>query len=173
MSRHLLAHIKQAVHHVRSRSIYGARLVSTTSTAFNVHRADENVVASVHADCTVHDMTLVQRVLQTSTSWPNQVAIVRFTLSLRQLVRYFQITSQECGITGRKYTYGAMSQLIRRFASALARMGFSKGDVFGIILPNLPEYPIAMLGASGAGMPVTLINPIYTVGLSFHCRFLF
>ena len=57
-----------------------------------------------------------------------------------------------------------MRHMIRRFGSALTRMGFEKGDVFGIILPNLPEYPIAMLGASGAGMPVTLINPTYTVG---------
>ena len=73
---------------------------------------------------------------------------------------------QECGLTGRKYTYEVLRQMIRRFGSALTRMGFVKGDVFGIVLPNLPEYPIALLGASGAGMPVTLINPIYTVGNS-------
>ena len=55
-----------------------------------------------------------------------------------------------------------MRELIRRFGSSLARMGFKKGEVFGICLPNLPEFPIAMLGAAGIGMPVTTVNPIYT-----------
>jgi acyl-CoA synthetase (AMP-forming)/AMP-acid ligase II len=42
-------------------------------------------------------------------------------------------------------------------------MGFKKGEVFGIILPNLPEFPIVLLGAAGIGMPVTTVNPTYTV----------
>ena len=32
-----------------------------------------------------------------------------------------------------------------------------------MLLPNLPEFPIVLLGASGIGMPVTTVNPIYTV----------
>jgi acyl-coenzyme A synthetase/AMP-(fatty) acid ligase len=70
---------------------------------------------------------------------------------------------QECGLTGRKYTYGQLIVLIRRFGSALVRMGFKKGEVFGMLLPNLPEFPIVLLGAAGIGMPVTTVNPIYTV----------
>ena len=42
-------------------------------------------------------------------------------------------------------------------------MGFKKGQVLGMILPNLPEVPIVLLGAAGIGMPVTTVNPIYTV----------
>ena len=57
-----------------------------------------------------------------------------------------------------------MRQLIRRFGSALTRMGFQKGEVFGIISPNIPEFPIALYGASGAGMPVSLVNPTFTAG---------
>lgn len=72
---------------------------------------------------------------------------------------------QECGITGRSYTYETMRQLIKRYGSALTRMGFKKGEVMAIISPNVPEYPIALLGASGAGMPVALINPTHTPGL--------
>lgn len=71
---------------------------------------------------------------------------------------------QECGVTGRKYSYEMMRQLIRRFGSALTRMGFQKGEVFAIISPNIPEFPIALYGASGAGMPVSLVNPTYTAG---------
>jgi 4-coumarate--CoA ligase len=69
---------------------------------------------------------------------------------------------QECGITGRKYTYDKVRMLTRRFGSALVRMGFKKGEVLGLVLPNLPEFPITMLGAAGIGMPVTTVNPIYT-----------
>lgn len=57
-----------------------------------------------------------------------------------------------------------MSQAIRRFGSSLTRMGYRKGDVFGIISPNIPEFAIAMYGAAGAGMPVALVNPTYTPG---------
>ena len=65
-------------------------------------------------------------------------------------------------MTGRKYTYGKLRDLVRRFGSSLARQGFKKGEVLGMVLPNLPETPIVMLGASGIGMPVTTLNPTYT-----------
>lgn len=55
-----------------------------------------------------------------------------------------------------------MRELIRRFGSSLVRMGFKRGEVLGLVLPNLPEFPIALLGAAGIGMPVTTVNPIYT-----------
>lgn len=42
-------------------------------------------------------------------------------------------------------------------------MGFKQGEVFGMILPNLPEFPIILLGAAGIGMPVTTVNSTYTV----------
>ena len=54
--------------------------------------------------------------------------------------------------------------LARRFGSSLVRMGFRRGEVLGMVLPNVPEFPIALLGAAGVGMPVTTVNPIYTAG---------
>ena len=60
-----------------------------------------------------------------------------------------------------------MRQLIRRFGSALTRMGYKKGEVFAIISPNIPEFPIALYGASGAGMPVSLVNPTFTAGMNW------
>ena len=71
-------------------------------------------------------------------------------------------------MTGRRYTYDTMRQLIRRFASALTRMGFQKGDTFAIVSPNIPEFPIALYGASAAGMPVSLVNPTFTPGTTHH-----
>lgn len=57
-----------------------------------------------------------------------------------------------------------MSQAVRRFGSALIRMGFKKGEVIALVSPNIPEFPIAMFGAAGAGLPVALVNPAYTPG---------
>lgn len=66
-----------------------------------------------------------------------------------------------------------MRDLSRRFGSALVRMGFKRGEVFGMVLPNLPEFPIVLFGAAGIGMPVTTVNPIYTAGntLFFFSQF--
>jgi acyl-coenzyme A synthetase/AMP-(fatty) acid ligase len=74
---------------------------------------------------------------------------------------------QECGITGRKYSYDQVRLLTRRFGSSLVRMGFKRGEVLGLVLPNIPEFPIALLGGAGIGMPVTTVNPIYTAGAYF------
>lgn len=127
------------------RSIIRHRLMSSTASTVSLssERFNDNVVYSRHEDCFLHNQTVVQRFFEQASLWPQQ-------------------TAMECGITGRKYTYDKMRELIRRFGSSLARMGFKKGEVFGICLPNLPEFPIAMLGAAGIGMPVTTVNPIYT-----------
>lgn len=68
-------------------------------------------------------------------------------------------------ITGRQYTYAEL----RDSSAALAvrfqtKFKLGKGDVVAICLPNLPEYPGAVLGAIEAGLTVTTVNPIYTAG---------
>ena len=44
-------------------------------------------------------------------------------------------------------------------------MGYQKDQVLALLLPNIPEYPILVLGAASVGMPVSLINPTFTAGL--------
>lgn len=66
-------------------------------------------------------------------------------------------------ITGRQYTFAE----VRDSSAALAvrlqtKFKLGKGDVLAICLPNLPEYPGAVLGAIEAGLTVTTVNPIYT-----------
>ena len=48
--------------------------------------------------------------------------------------------------------------LSRRFGSALMRMGFKPGDDFGMVLPNIPEFPIAFFGAKRKANPGTSMN---------------
>ena len=64
--------------------------------------------------------------------------------------------------TGRTITYAQLDQSIRRVASSLARKGFGKGDVLGILSPNVPEYAIAFFAVAALGGIVTPINPLYT-----------
>ena len=48
-------------------------------------------------------------------------------------------------MTGRSYTYGMAYGMARKFGSALVRSGATKGDVLGLVLPNIPEFPIGRL----------------------------
>ena len=52
----------------------------------------------------------------------------------------------------------------KKFGSALLRMGAKKGDVLGMVVPNIPEFPIAFLGAAGVGITLTTMNPTYRPG---------
>ena len=48
-------------------------------------------------------------------------------------------------MTGRSYSFAMAHGLSKKFGSALLRMGAKKGDVIGLVLPNIPEFPIGML----------------------------
>jgi len=64
--------------------------------------------------------------------------------------------------TGRTITYAQLAQLIATAATSLAERGFGKGDVFGILSPNIPEYAIIFHAVATLGGISTLINPLYT-----------
>ncbi len=66
------------------------------------------------------------------------------------------------GPTGRTYTYAQLLGAAQRLAAGLAARGFKKGDVFGVYLPNLPEYAIVFHGVALAGGILTTVNPLYT-----------
>ena len=60
--------------------------------------------------------------------------------------------------SGRSYTYGALDHLIGRLAAGLTAQGFKSGDTLIMFMPNLPEWPIAALGAMSAGGVVSGAN---------------
>lgn len=86
---------------------------------------------------------------------------MQFSINVFLLSLNFQVDV----ITGRQYTFAEL----RDSSAALAvrfqtKFKLVKGDVVAICLPNLPEYPGAVLGAIEAGLTVTTVNPIYTAG---------
>jgi acyl-CoA synthetase (AMP-forming)/AMP-acid ligase II len=95
------------------------------------------------------------------------VAIPNVTVTdfvLRQATRLADKPALVDGPSGRTLTYGALADGIRRAATALARRGFKKGDVFAIYSPNLPEYAIVFHAVASLGGIITTVNPLYTVG---------
>jgi len=66
------------------------------------------------------------------------------------------------GPTGRIITYSQLAEAITQVAAGLAQRGFKKGDVFGILSPNVPEYAIIFHAVASLGGINTLVNPLYT-----------
>jgi long-chain acyl-CoA synthetase len=66
-------------------------------------------------------------------------------------------------------TYKQIDIYSRAFASYLLQtLKLKKGDRVAIMLPNLLQYPIAMLGILRAGLTVVNVNPLYTVPELVH-----
>jgi long-chain acyl-CoA synthetase len=63
---------------------------------------------------------------------------------------------------GRRLSYEELAHHAHRFATALQRLGVSKGERVALALPNLPQFPIAFYGALLAGAVVVPTNPLYT-----------
>lgn len=66
------------------------------------------------------------------------------------------------GPTGRTVTYSQLADSIAIVAHNLKQRGFKKGEVFGILSPNCPDYAIAFHAVATLGGIVTPINPLYT-----------
>src|SRR5260370_14898986 len=59
-----------------------------------------------------------------------------------------------------KFTYGQLDALSNQAASSLKAAGLKRGDRVGLMLPNVPQFPMAYFGilkAGGAVGPVTVL----------------
>jgi long-chain acyl-CoA synthetase len=63
----------------------------------------------------------------------------------------------------RTLTYGEIDVLAGRFAAYLQKVArLQKGDRIALMLPNVLQYPVAILGAFRAGLTIVNTNPMYT-----------
>ena len=58
--------------------------------------------------------------------------------------------------------YAEVDKLSRNFAGYLQDLGLEKGDRVAVMMPNCPQYPIAVAGILRAGMILVNVNPLYT-----------
>ncbi len=63
---------------------------------------------------------------------------------------------------GKSITFGQVDQASRAFAAWLQAQGFTKGDRVAIMMPNVPQYPVAVAAILRAGLVVVNVNPLYT-----------
>jgi long-chain acyl-CoA synthetase len=63
---------------------------------------------------------------------------------------------------GKDVTYAQTDSLSQAFAAYLQSLGLVKGDRVAIMMPNVPQYPVAVAGILRAGYVVVNVNPLYT-----------
>ena len=64
---------------------------------------------------------------------------------------------------GQTLTFADTDRLSRNFAAYLQReLGVRKGDRIAVMLPNIPAFPLAMMGIVRAGAVQVNVNPLYT-----------
>ena len=64
---------------------------------------------------------------------------------------------------GETLSYGELDRLSGAFAAFLrGELGLARGERVAIMLPNLLQYPVALIGALRAGLAVVNVNPLYT-----------
>ena len=95
---------------------------------------------------------------------PAEIDVNQFT-SLRHLVEHsFELHAQRDAyiLMGKRLRYCDIDRLSACFGAWLQQQGFVKGERIAIMLPNLLQYPVVMLGALRAGLVIVNTNPLYT-----------
>ena len=59
-------------------------------------------------------------------------------------------------------TFGEVDRLSREFGAWLQAKGLKRGDRVALMMPNILQYPVAILAVLRAGFVVVNINPLYT-----------
>jgi long-chain acyl-CoA synthetase len=63
---------------------------------------------------------------------------------------------------GQGYRFGEVDELSRALAAYLQTLGLAAGDRVAVMLPNVPQYPVAVAAILRAGFVVVNVNPLYT-----------
>ncbi len=63
---------------------------------------------------------------------------------------------------GKELTYAQTDSLSQALAAYLQGLGLAKGDRVAVMMPNVPQYPIAVAAILRAGLVLVNVNPLYT-----------
>ena len=90
-----------------------------------------------------------------ASQYPSLVALMEESFKkYRNLVAY--------SFMGKDITFGQTDTLSLAFAAYLQGLGLAKGDRVAIMMPNVPQYPVAVAAILRAGFVVVNVNPLYT-----------
>ncbi|XP_060804056.1 uncharacterized protein LOC106130304 [Amyelois transitella] len=117
---------------------------ATVSVRRNSSWTKDKVVKSPFNNVELPNCTLNDYIWQNLDKWPERTVSV-------------------CAVSGRGYTYEQAFKLSNAFAANLrTKFQVRDGDVVSVMLPNVPDYPLVVLGILEAGGVVSTLNPIYT-----------
>ena len=91
---------------------------------------------------------------------PDDTTLPDFVLS--RTFRYGDRPALVDHVSGRVLTYEQLGRQAWRVACALQERGLRKGERVALLAPNMPEFPVALLGVTMAGGVVTPVNPSCT-----------
>jgi len=63
---------------------------------------------------------------------------------------------------GKAFSFAEIDAQSRALAAHLQTLGLSKGDRVAVMLPNVPQYPVAVAAILRGGYVVVNVNPLYT-----------
>ncbi|MBI5259336.1 MAG: long-chain-fatty-acid--CoA ligase [Burkholderiales bacterium] len=63
---------------------------------------------------------------------------------------------------GRSISFGEVDDASRALAAWLQGSGLERGDRVAVMMPNVPQYPVAVAAILRAGLVVVNVNPLYT-----------
>ena len=104
---------------------------------------EARILLSPHPDVAIPDLPLVPFVLGRVSEFPDHLALL-------------------CGVTGKSYTYAQLDDAVKHVAAGLYAHGIRKGDVVGIVSPNLPDFPVVFYAVVSIGAICSTVNPIAT-----------
>jgi len=95
---------------------------------------------------------------------PADVDLTRYTSLVDLLETAFSRHAARAAYSymGREITFAEVDAQSRAFAAWLQGLGLQKGDRVALMMPNIPQYPIAVAGVLRAGLVVVNVNPLYT-----------
>lgn len=63
---------------------------------------------------------------------------------------------------GKELTFAQVNAQSKLFAAYLQSLGLQRGDRVALMMPNIPQYPVAVAGVLRAGYVLVNVNPLYT-----------
>ena len=87
--------------------------------------------------------------------YPSLVALLEESLK-----RYASLPAYK--FMGKAISFAQVDEASRALAAYLQSLGLAKGDRVAIMMPNVPQYPVAVAAILRAGYVVVNVNPLYT-----------
>ncbi len=95
---------------------------------------------------------------------PGEVAVDRYSSLVALFEEAFRAHAQrdatEC--MGERMSFRTLDSLSSDFGAWLQSQGFAKGTRVALMMPNLPQYCVALVGVLRTGLTVVNVNPLYT-----------